>query len=171
MRPGDSQAHFLEETSDFLCKWGPPGSFTSRNHWFPLDVLCKWAPGFSGPIYFTKSWISYANTLLGIPWLTYLKRMLSVCGRREAHLLKEICDCLCKWAPGSPGGHLHHEILDFLCKRAPGDPQANLFKEYCVFLCKWAPEGPQAEITVGHSWRTVSIANLFFMLKDATRRI
>jgi hypothetical protein len=27
-----------------------------------------------------------------IPRLTYLKKMLSVCGRREAHLPKESCD-------------------------------------------------------------------------------
>ena len=52
--------------------------------------------GLPGPIYLKKSWSSYANELLGIPRLIYLKKMLSVCARREAHLLKEICDCLCK---------------------------------------------------------------------------
>jgi hypothetical protein len=48
-----------------------------------IDVLCKWALGVPGLIYLKKSCISHANELLGIPRLTYLKKMLSVYGRRE----------------------------------------------------------------------------------------
>ena len=45
--------------------------------------------GSRGLIYLKKLWISYANEFLGIPRITYLEKVLSVCGRREAHLLKE----------------------------------------------------------------------------------
>jgi hypothetical protein len=47
-------------------------------------------------IYLKKSLLSYTNGLLGFPAFSYLKKMLSVCGRREAHLLTESCDFLCK---------------------------------------------------------------------------
>jgi len=49
-------------------------------------------------IYFKKSLISYGNWLLGV------------------HLLKEIIDVLCKWAPGGPRADLIKEILAFSSK-------------------------------------------------------
>ena len=52
--------------------------------------------GLPGLIYLKKSWMSFANELLGIPKPIYLKKMLYVCGRRGAHLLKQSCHFLCK---------------------------------------------------------------------------
>ena len=75
-------------------KWAPPGSFTLRNQWFLMQVsswefiylrnhiyiyiyvLCNWAPGAPRAHPLKKTpWISYANELLEIPGIIYLKKM------------------------------------------------------------------------------------------------
>ena len=93
------------------------------------------SPGSSTP------WISYANELLGIPRLTYLKKMLSVCGRGEVHLLLKSCDFLCKWARGIPRSSFTSRHFWFLMQTGSCGSPGPLTSRNLWFLMQMRSKG------------------------------
>ena len=78
-----------------------------------IDFLCKWASG-DLQAHFLK------NMLL-----------VSICQRREAHLLDENCDLYAN------RGRSLEKVNDFSCEWVPGDPQAPLLNEITKQIGSW----------------------------------